>query len=61
MKTIIEIVIFVCSILGILMYFIIAGGKLSLSDEEIEKDKQEEINWLNDIQKKKNNKRRKCK
>ena len=61
MKTVIEIIIFVCSILGILMYLIIAGGKLGLSDEEIETDKQDEIRWLNDIEKNKKEKRRKCK
>lgn len=61
LKTVIEIVIFVCSILGIFMYLIIAGGKLGLSDEEIETDKQDEIKWLNDIEKNKREKRRKCK
>ena len=61
LKTVIEIVIFVCSILGIFMYLIIAGGKLGLSDEEIETDKQDEIKWLNDIEKNKKEKRRKCK
>ena len=56
MKIFIKVMILVFCLIGLFMYLVMVGAKMSLSEEEIERDKEAEIKWLNELEEKRKNK-----